>query len=306
MTASSSAAPAATFVTGDDLLASLTRGDRVTVLDSNWHPGENSSWLAYVSQHIPGAMFCDPLAALAGTPARGVGRNPLPQPDVLQRHCRDWGIDAAQPVRIYDAGRNLYAARAWWVLRWAGHPDVAVLNGGTPAWEAAGGDVAGGVGALRGHGRFTVEPGSMPVATLEEVAEVSDALTGRGDGGTASSVPGAADVPVLVDAREESRYTGRREALDRQAGHIPGAVSVPVWELTEDDGTVAAPEVVRERLAGHGVTSGEGVIVYSGSGLHSSLFLAAMEYAGLTGARHYVGGWSQWAAVGSRPVDRGI
>jgi thiosulfate/3-mercaptopyruvate sulfurtransferase len=290
------------FISADDLYAASARGDRMVILDSHWehganspegfsgYPVDNSSWEAYLSQHIPGSFFCDPQRMLAGTPDPRVGRNPLPDPQRLQFFFDEWGLSADVPVRIYDAGRMLYASRAWWVLRWAGLTDVRILDGGTPAWTAAGGDIAAGIGCMRGHGHVDVRPGALPVLEIGEV----DAWVASGR--------------TLVDARGEGRFIGRREPLDRRAGHIPGAVNLPVDVLLDSgsgQGRIPAPEVVAERLATRGVTTGEGVAVYSGSGVDSALFLALMEYAGMPGAAHFVGGWSQWAADRSLPVALG-
>ncbi len=280
------------FFSADDLLAATTRGDRMIILDSHWAPQDNASWDAYVSQHIPGAFWCDPLRMLAGTPSPETGRNPLPNPAMLQHYVTDWGISPGVPVRIYDTGRMFWAARAWWVLRWAGVEDVKIISGGTPAWEAAGGDVAGGVGCLRGHGTFEISSGGMPTIELEEL----DDWVAAGN--------------LLVDVRGEGRFIGRREPHDRRAGHVPGAVNFPV-ELLLETGGVADPEIVAERLARRGIGGPDGVdpskvAVYSGSGVDSALFLALMEHAGLSGARHFVGGWSQWAGNRHLPVALGV
>ena len=281
------------FISADDLFAAHTRGDRMVILDSHWAPGDHASWNAYVSQHIPGAFWCDPLRMLAGIPSPRDGRNPLPNPVVLQQVIRDWGISPGTPVRIYDTGRMFWASRAWWILRWAGVEDVKILTGGTPAWEAVGGDVAGGIGCLRGRGSFTVETGGMPTIDIDEITDWVDAGN------------------LLVDVRGEGRFIGRREPQDRRAGHIPGAVNLPAEVLLESGGGVPDRETVLDRLArrgigGEGGASPEQVAVYSGSGVDSAFFLAVMEYAGLHGARHFVGGWSQWAGQIHRPVGLSV
>jgi thiosulfate/3-mercaptopyruvate sulfurtransferase len=290
--------PAEPFISAQELFEASTRGEPVTVLDSDWEWGEDAAWNLYVTRHIPGSFFCDPGTMLSGSPSPEAGRNPLPNRHVLQHYVDDWGIRPGQPVRIYDRGGLIYAARAWWVLRWAGVTDVRILDGGTPAWLAAGGDIAAGIGCLRGRGTFEILAGgasTMPTASLSEVMEIS-----------ATAATGAA-APLLIDTRPADRFEGLRERLDRRAGHIPGAIGVPVADLL-DEGRVPAPEVVRERLAAHGVTGDDvaaEAVVYSGSGVSSALFIALMEHASLPVARHYVGGWSQWASDRSRPVALG-
>ncbi|WP_282940306.1 sulfurtransferase [Corynebacterium auriscanis] len=280
-------APVSTsFITGEEMFSQFKRGKRMTIIDSHWAKTENSAWEAYVGQHLPGAMFCNPLMHLASLPSRQEGRNPLPRLEDLKRMLADWGVMADRPVYIYDAGPNLYAARAWWVLRWAGATDVRILNGGTTEWEKAGGDVAGGIGALRGRGNLEFKPHSMPELLIDEVEEWK-----RHN--------------LLIDARESGRFKGLREPFDHQAGRIPGAVNIPVAELMNAEGKVENPERLREYLASRGITRGDNVAVYSGSGLHSSLFIAAMEHAGLHGARNFIGGWSQWSARLDLPIERG-
>ncbi|MDN6324101.1 MAG: sulfurtransferase [Corynebacterium sp.] len=302
MTLSQPETPATTtaepFISATDLFEGSSRGERMIVLDSDWEWGEHAAWNLYVTRHIPGSFFCDPGTMLSGSPSATAGRNPLPSRAVLQHFVDDWGIQPGVPVRIYDRGGLIYAARAWWILRWAGVTDVRVLDGGTPAWLAAGGDIAAGIGCLRGRGTFEVLAGgapSMPTTSLDEVKEIS-----------AAASTGAA-APLLIDTRPADRFEGRRERLDRRAGDVAGAIGVPVAELL-DDGRVPSPEVVRGRLAEHGITGDDvaaETVVYSGSGVSSALFIALMEHAGLPVARHYVGGWSQWSSDRSRPVALG-
>lgn len=111
---------------------------------------------------------------------------------------------------------------------------------------------------------------------------------------------------ILVDVREPNRYIGRRELLDLKAGHIPGAVNLPLARLMHSDHTYRSPGSIRRAFASVGVDNPEDAIIYSGSGLHSAAAIAAMHLAGIPGAAHYVGGWSQWAAHHDNPVDRVI
>lgn len=274
------------FISGEQLYEATRLGERMTIIDSHWGKTENSAWEAYVGQHLPGAMFCNPLQHLAGTPSRARGRNPMPGLAALQRSFYNWGITEGRPVVIYDAGRNIYAARAWWILRWAGVENVKILNGGTSQWEKAGGDVAGGIGALRGRGDFKVRPRSMPELYIDEI-----------------------DVwchdRMLVDCRDPERFRGVREPFDHQAGHIPSAVNIPVASLLDEEGKVLGGAQLREIFASHSIDEKTELTVHSGSGLDSALFLAAMDEAGLPVGRHFVGGWSQWSASSSRKIARG-
>ncbi|WP_027004395.1 sulfurtransferase [Corynebacterium halotolerans] len=272
------------LVSATDLREAVYHGKKITLLASHWAPGEGAGYRMFESEHIPTALFCDPSTALAGVPGSHAGRNPLPDPGHLQRWFGKWGLDQGSRVVVYDEGRGLYAARAWWVLRWAGLENVTVLDGGLPSWEHEGYPVVGGPGNITAPGDAKVSAGQLPVATIDDV-RAHDGL--------------------LLDAREARRFAGHREVLDLKAGHIPGAVNVPVRDLCHDDNTLRSRDEIRERFERAGVTSGENVIVYSGSGNHSALLLLAMEQVGLSGAAHYIGGWSQWSADRTNPVERG-
>ena len=273
------------FITGEELFGNFRAGQRMTIIDSHWAKTENSAWEAYVTQHIPGAMFCNPLRHLAGIPSRQDGRNPMPDANDLQRYLDDWGVMRDRPTYIYDAGANLYAARAWWLFRWAGVKDVFILNGGTGEWQSAGGDVAGGIGALRGRGDVEMQAGSMPTLSIDQVDQW------------------LADGHVLIDTRDQDRFDGRRENLDHKAGHIPGAINIPSHTLQEESGRVVSTTKVQDALDAQGLSGNEKIAVYSGSGVKSSLVIAAMENAGMPTPSHFVGGWSQWAADVSRPIQ---
>lgn len=275
-----------TITIGPDELASLVRtGGKTTILASMWRPGEDIGFRKYQSEHIPTSFFCDPAAALAGVPSSQEGRNPLPDPDKLQGWFRTWGLKRNRTVVVYDEGRGLFAARAWWVLTWAGLTDVRILDGGLEAWEACGYDIVGGPGGISSGCEVQVNEGQLPVATADDI---------RAGGAT------------LLDCREQSRFSGRKEHLDLRAGHIPGAVNLPSRDLMTAEGKYRSPEEIREQLHAVGIQEDSDVIVYSGSGLHSAQTIAAMRMAGFKDASMYLGGWSQWSADRSNPVEIGF
>lgn len=270
-------------ISPSELAESIRSGDKTTVLAAFWAPIEGAGLTLFRSEHIPTSLFCDPALELSGIPSSTDGRNPLPTLPLLARAFRRWGLNTDREVVVYDQGRGLYASRAWWILRWAGVPNVRILDGGFRRWEDQKLGHAGGPGNFPHFCNIRPNPGQMPTATIDEVK----AHTG-----------------LLIDARDPDRFAGRRELLDLKAGHIPGAVNVPARSLLNEDFTFKTPEQMREVFAAVGVTGGEGAIVYSGSGNHSAQVLAAMEHAGLPGAAHYVGGWSQWSANPKNPVER--
>lgn len=234
----------------------------------------------YRAGHLPGAAYVDLDTDLAG-PAGERGRHPLPDPAVFQQAMRRAGVDDDVPVVVYDDWSGHAAARAWWLLRYHGHQDVRVLDGGWPAWRAAGGAVATGE-HTRPPGGFTARPGAMPVVEADEVLAVAE----RG---------------VLVDARSPERYRGEVEPIDPVAGHIPGAVNVPTSENLQRDGRFREPAALRATYAEVGVQPGVEVAAYCGSGVTAAHDVLALELAGVRAAL-YPGSWSNWVADPRRPV----
>ncbi len=271
-------------ISAQELHALIQSGKPVVAVDARW-TREKSAFQHYSEAHIPLAMFCNPEVDLAGVPSRESGRNPLPDVAQVRRAMFRWGVTDNHDLVIYDQGDGLLASRAWWILKWAGMTRIQVLRGGFDAWLAAGYDTAGGPGNLPQPGTIRVTPGHMPVVDIQDVLDWPD----HG---------------VLVDARNVERFNGISEKVDLQAGHIPGAVNLPARSLQSEDHGFLPAEEIRAKLAEIGVTDGAQVAVYSGSGLHSSLFIQAMHSAGLEGASLFTGGWSQWAGNPSLPIVR--
>lgn len=221
---------------------------------------------------------------LCGPPGAG-GRHPLPDPAVLERALREAGVSAGRPVVVYDAGDGMAAARAWWTLRWAGHPTVRVLDGGFAAWTRAGRPVEVGSSATLA-GDFAVRPGRLPVL----------------DAASAAAVPGAG---VLVDARAPQRFRGEVEPVDPVAGHVPGARNVPYADLVEADGRLLSAGALRARFAEAGIDTGTATGAYCGSGVTAAHTILALTVAGVRDASLYVGSWSDWLTDPARPIAIG-
>lgn len=255
----------------------------VVVLDVRWRLGGPPARADYRAGHIPGAVFVDLDAGLADPPGAG-GRHPLPDPAGLQESLRRWGVRNDSAVVVYDDRDATAAARAWWVLRWAGHCDVRVLDGGWAGWLDRGFEVSLEEPAPA-RGDATVEPGSMPVLDAAGAARLARA-------------------GVLLDARAAPRYRGETEPVDPVAGHIPGALSAPTTENVDADGRFLPALALRERFAGLGLQAGTPVGVYCGSGITAAHEVLAMSVAGLDGAL-YAGSWSEWITDPSRPIALG-
>lgn len=255
------------------------------VLDIRWRLGADDGVQRYRSGHIPGAVYVDLDSELAAPASTAEGRHPLPALADLQTAARRWGIDDDVPVVVYDDSGNLAAARAWWLLRWAGIADVTLLDGGLAAWEAAGLRLSQGDTTPR-RGAVNLTAGSMPVVGIDTVAETAG---------------------VVLDARAAQRYSGETEPIDPRPGHIPGALSAPTADnLTAAECFRSTAELI-ERFAAYGLDPGDTAITYCGSGINAAHQIAALEIAGITGIL-FPGSWSQWSAdptrlavIGDRP-----
>jgi thiosulfate/3-mercaptopyruvate sulfurtransferase len=263
----------------------LERGGGVVTLDVRWSLGTADPRGEHAAAHIPGSRYVDLETELSGPPDPAAGRHPLPDPDVLAATATRWGVGPGTAVVAYDDNGGMSAARLWWLLRWIGHEQVRVLDGGLAAWRAAGGEVVAGPDppAAPSATPLVARPGSMPTVTADDIA---------------AGLPG-----VLVDARAAERYRGEVEPVDPVAGHIPGAVNVPTAGNLGADGTFLDPESLRTRFADVGVAAGTPVVAYCGSGVTAAHELLALELAGLgDGAAMYPPSWSGWVSEPARPV----
>jgi thiosulfate/3-mercaptopyruvate sulfurtransferase len=270
------------LVTAADLLAGK---GRVVLLDVRWALGDDQGREKYLAGHLPGAVFVDLETELADPPSPEAGRHPLPSLQRLQSAARRWGIRNGDAVVAYDATGGLAAARAWWLLRWGGLPEVRLLDGGVDAWARAGGRLDSG-DVVPDPGDVTLTGGGMPVLSIDQAAELP------ASGG------------VLLDARAAERYRGEIEPIDPRAGHVPGAVSAPTTANLEPDGTFLRMTELVDRFVTLGVGPRTMVGVYCGSGVNAAHEVAALAAAGIEAAL-WPGSWSQWAADPSRPASTG-
>ncbi|HET9123061.1 MAG TPA: sulfurtransferase, partial [Acidiferrobacteraceae bacterium] len=246
---------------------------------------------AYAEGHIPGACYARLDRDLSARPSAVEGRHPLPAFTDWSARLAAWGIGADTQVVAYDDQGGVYAARLWWMLRWAGHRRVAVLNGGLRAWRAAGGAMSTAV-AHR-------PPAAPGIRVASPGATVS---TGR----ICAFVERTDPELILLDARSARRYRGEEEPYDRIGGHVPGAISRPCTDNLSEDGLFLPADSLRARfLPCLGGRSPEAVVHMCGSGVSACHNLLAMEHAGLGGSRLYVGSWSAWCGDPARPVATG-
>jgi thiosulfate/3-mercaptopyruvate sulfurtransferase len=254
----------------------------VTILDVRYQMGGPGGPGEHAAGHIPGAAYVDLDSALADAPGPR-GRHPLPPIDVFEQAMRAAGVSGDRLVVAYDDWGGRAAARAWWLLRHHGHPDVRVLDGGLAAWVRAGGDLQTGPVAPE-PGSFTAAPGRLPVLDADAVLSF-------------------ASTHSLIDARAPERFRGEVEPVDPVAGHVPGAVNVPTAENLRPDGTFRSPEELR-RLYDAVIRNDGEVGTYCGSGVTATHDILALAIAGRE-ATLYAGSWSEWVTDPSRPVATG-
>lgn len=243
---------------------------------------------AYAAGHLPGAQYFNLDRDLSGPKTGNNGRHPLPERSALVALLTARGLKHGQQVVAYDAQGGMYAARAWWMLRWLGHDSVALLDGGLQAWEAAGLPLTQDV-EPHTQGDFKA---SAPLSVTFDVHAVERNLNTHEH--------------VVVDARAADRYRGENETLDRVGGHIPGALNRFYKDNLTADGRFKPAHTLREEFGGLlGTTAPDRVVLQCGSGVTACVNALAMEVAGLHGAALYAGSWSEWSSDTSRPIATG-
>jgi len=294
------------LISAEQLQALLKSSQPVRVFDCTFdlmqpHLGEQ----LYLQAHIPGAIYADldtALSAKHGVPgAHGVltatgadapasgGRHPLPNRERFATWLSSVGMGNEMQAVVYDRNGANYCGRLWWMLKWAGHENVAVLDGGLQAWQAAGGAVSHGEEAAHFQANFLLGP---PLARLVDADTVMQQL-GR-------------PAQTLIDARATPRFKGEVEPLDPVAGHIPGALNRPFGQnLTPDGRFKPAAQLKQEFLDLLGERDPASVVHHCGSGVSALPNLIAMEVAGLGNTALYAGSWSDWCSHPARPVAQG-
>jgi thiosulfate/3-mercaptopyruvate sulfurtransferase len=276
-----------TLVSTDILASSL--GSGWVIVDCRFDL-QNEHWghEQYLAAHLPGAVYASLSHDMAGPKTGTNGRHPLPAIDALSATLGRLGITRGTQVVAYDQDSGAYASRLWWLLRYAGHDAVAVLDGGWAKWIREGRPTRSGP-ETRAAASFVAAPRpEMRIGVDEVRAQLGNAKT------------------LLVDARAPERYEGQLEPIDRVAGHIPGAVNHHYQSNAADDFTLLPPQTLREtflRLLGSVEPSQ--AVMYCGSGVTACHNLLAMTHAGLPGARLYAGSWSEWSADAVRPIEKG-
>ena len=250
----------------------------------------NEAWgrEQYAAGHVPGAVYANLNDDLSGPRTGTNGRHPMPSDTALVATLRRLGISNDAQVVVYDQDSGLYAGRLWWLLRYAGHRAVALLDGGFAKWTAEGRPVRAGAESRAASTFEASFDRAMHVPVGEVMRRAADGRT------------------LLVDARGADRFEGRAETIDKVAGHIPGAHNRFYRTNLAPDGTMLSADTLRaqftELLGGRDPRD---AVMYCGSGVSACHNLLAMEHAGLSGSPLYVGSWSEWSSDPARPIETG-
>ena len=281
-----------TLISAAELQSLMDRGAPLMVFDCSFdlmkpEAGDQQ----FLEAHIPEAVRAHldlHLSAKADPGAASGGRHPLPSREKFAAWLGSVGFGNPMQAVVYDRQGANYCGRLWWMLRWAGHANVALLDGGLQAWMAAGGVVSAGPTAAHAAQSFALAPART---LLADAAQVTAQL--------------GSESQVLVDARAPARYRGEVEPLDSVAGHIPGALNRPFNQNMGADGRFKPAAVLRaewlELLAGRDPAR---VVHHCGSGVSAVPNIVAMEIADLGGTALYAGSWSDWCSDPGRPVAR--
>ena len=237
--------------------------------------------------HLPGALFAHLDRDLSGPKTGNNGRHPLPEPRAFASWLGKQGLQPADQVVCYDGGPGAMAARLWWMLRWVGHETVAVLDGGYAKWQREGRPTTADVAEFSP----VTYPGRAKTSMVAQLSLVEKKLRKA----------------ALLDARAPARYRGEQEPIDPVAGRIPGAKNRFNNDNLAPEGTFKKPALLRAEfesiLADRNAAE---IIHYCGSGVAACHNALAMEIAGLTGSRTYIGSWSEWSADPARPIARSV
>lgn len=275
-----------------EVLLELQRAGSCLIVDCRFNLGKpEAGFEAYLGAHIPGAVYANLDKDLSSPVTESSGRHPLPDATEFSEFLAGIGWRPGRVMVAYDEIGGAFAARWWWLMKYFGHNDVVLLDGGFPAWQFAGYATAKG-----GDDMNVPAAPAMPLVACDDMvltaAEVEDGL--------------ASDAILLLDARAPERYRGDVEPLDAVAGHVPGASNLPFSVNLDQDGKFKPVDDIRSQWQTHqGSTSAEQLVHMCGSGVTACFNQFAAELAGIEGSRIYAGSWSEWIRDPARGIEAG-
>jgi thiosulfate/3-mercaptopyruvate sulfurtransferase len=282
--------PYSTLISATELKSSANQAN-VIILDCRAELTDpRAGAIAYAAGHIPSALHADADLHLSdkspGPNGEFRGRHPLPSQETFIEQLRRWGVNSTSQVIVYDAHGGMFASRVWWMLRWVGHRNVALLDGGLAAWLAVDGSLVTEV-PQPASGNISLLPAITTTVTAADI--VTNLATKK---------------YTVLDARAADRFRGENETIDPVAGRIPGAKNRWFKDNLRDDGRFKTAEQLRTEFQPL-ISSPHDTVLQCGSGISACHNALAMEIAGLSGASLYPGSWSEWSSDSSRPVATG-
>jgi len=257
------------------------------IIDSHFElDSPDAGWKAYQKSHIPGAIYAHLENDLSSEVIPGkTGRHPLPKVENLTRLFSSWGIDEKVQVVVYDNSGGGIAARLWWLLKWLGHNNVALLDGGLDSWSRSGYPIDNKIPQITPR-EFHPQPNPEMVVSSRDLENISKSKL------------------TLVDSRGPERYRGEYEPIDKVAGHIPDAINAFYMENLDSHQIFNSQENLKARFTSLlGQKTAKDVVFYCGSGVTATHNILAMYHAGLGLAKLYPGSWSEWIADPNRPIE---
>jgi thiosulfate/3-mercaptopyruvate sulfurtransferase len=240
---------------------------------------------AYTEGHIPNSIFVDIDSDLASEKTVTSGRHPLPDADTLSEKLSQWGLNSSKQAVVYDDAGGAFAGRMWWVLKWLGHTNVAVLDGALGGWMASGGKLTDGNTVFE-RSVFTSNTQDDMYVSINDVEDAQYKMD-----------------KLIIDARSKERYLGIKDPVDPIAGHVPGAISYPLGQNLDKKGHFKSAEELKHSFSKLiGETESSDIISMCGSGITACHNILALEIAGIRGIKLYVGSWSEWIMDKSRPI----
>ncbi|WP_096202313.1 sulfurtransferase [Bacillus sp. FJAT-45350] len=248
----------------------------VRVIDCNFKLGSPlAGFEHYMKEHLPNAFYFDLETDLSGKVRKHGGRHPLPDLGDLSEKLSAAGIDESVTVVAYDNQAGAFASRFWWLLRYLGHEKVYILNGGLQHWKNKGLPVTNEIPHVDKR-RFNVNVQEQMLTVANEIKE---------------KIIGNEGIQLL-DSREEKRYKGIEETVDKVAGHIPGAAHCYWKDNLQENGYWKSNSELKERFTE--LTDDREIIVYCGSGVTACPNIVALMESGFSNVKLYLGSWSDW------------
>lgn len=240
---------------------------------------------AYSVGHIPGAVFVDVMGDLSDPDDPTV----IPPPERFEALISGLGIGNDTTVVLYDGAGGTWAARLWWALRYHGHDDVRLLDGGYPRWAAEKRSTEAGV--------VEAQPAKFIAQLRPEMRVTADEVQAALDDGST----------CIIDALPEMIYSGEMGLYPtHRTGHIPGALNIPAPDNLDPTSMTLLPTGDLIRLWERADLSPERrVITYCGGGVYASFALFALHLLGHDNAALYDSSWAEWGADPKRPVETG-